>query len=74
MSAGFPAIVVAHWVYPAYDAPCMQIFPFDQGCLVIHASPSAPSLGSWTIGAHTPSDLCCGSMYEVPRAAWNTSA
>src|SRR5205085_3685061 len=74
LSAGLPAIVAAHCVYATYDPPCMQIFPFDQGCLVIHASASLPSLGSSTIGSQTPSDLCLGSMNDVPRVAWNTSA
>ena len=49
----------------------MQIFPLDHGCLVIHASASAPSFGTRTIGSQTPSDLCFGSRYDVPRVAWN---
>ena len=44
------------------------MLPSHQDLAINHATVSAPSSGSCTIGWNTPSDL------NVPRQSWNTTA
>ena len=66
-SSGGGSVSSAHWVKPRYDSPMVANRPVNQGCSRSHATVSAPSAASWTIGSNSPPEP------NVPRTLCSTT-